>query len=503
MLLLPFVGCAPLVAAPRFASVFTDGAILQHGVRVPVWGVAEPGERVTVTFGAALASATAGADGRWRVDLPPQEASSVGRTLSVASASGDACAATVSDVLVGEVWIVCGQSNASLPLWGGNPRYRDREGALVAALTDRPTVRYAVSNGSWTLEPQAESRQPIVWKRFSQTNLGDARGGSCCAYAVTFACALQDALKVPVGLVCAYSGSTPIETWIPREGFAAHDDLRDYLDLPRIPPEKWTDRARNDTFMRHGGFQQPSVMWNARLAPWCPYAAKGVLFYQGCSNSWNAERYLSLQHALYDSWSEKFENGDLRFRYVQVVPWPFRQNCTLGVSLAQAQFAHEQTNAAMVVVSDIGNNWDAHPADKGPVGRRLAALALARDYGFDIAADAPEARAARAGADGRVVVELAHAKELYVYNDDGTVDSPFELAGADGRWHRAGIQNVDKQGRLDGARLVLKAADVPAPQKVRYLQCAPWRSNVFNEMSLPLGVFTAIVRHEASETSRN
>jgi hypothetical protein len=110
---------------------------------------------------------------------------------------------------------------------------------------------------------------------------------------------------------------------------------------------------------------------------------------------------------------------------------------------------------------------------------------------------------ATAGADGRVVVELAHAKELYVYNDDGTVDSPFELAGADGRWHRAGIQNVDKQGRLDGARLVLKAADVPAPQEVRYLQCAPWRSNVFNEMSLPLGVFTAIVRHEASETSRN
>ena len=157
----------------------------------------------------------------------------------------------------------------------------------------------------------------------------------------------------------------------------------------------------------------------------------------------------------------------------------------------------------MVVVSDIGNNWDAHPADKGPVGRRLAALALARDYGFDVAADAPEARAARAGADGRVVVELAHAKELYVYNDDGTVDSPFELAGADGRWHRAGIQNVDEQGRLDGARLVLKAADVPVPQEVRYLQCAPWRSNVFNEMSLPLGVFTAIVRHEASETSGN
>lgn len=117
-------------------------------------------------------------------------------------------------------------------------------------------------------------------------------------------------------------------------------------------------------------------MWNARLAPWCPYAVKGVLFYQGCSNSWNAERYLSLQHALYDSWSEKFENGDLRFRYVQVI------------------------------------------------------------------------------------VELARAKELYVYSDDGTADSPFELAGADGTWHRATLQNVDRQGRLDGTRLVLKSADV-------------------------------------------
>lgn len=234
-------------------------------------------------------------------------------------------------------------------------------------------------------------------------------------------------------------------------------------------------------------------MWNARLAPWCPYAVKGVLFYQGCSNSWNAERYLSLQHALYDSWSEKFGNGDLRFRYVQVVPWPFLQNCTLGVSLAQAQFAWEQTNAAMVVVSDLGNNWDAHPVDKGPVGRRLAALTLAHDYGFDLAADSPEVRTVRAEADGQVIVELARAKELYVYNDDGTADSPFELAGADGTWHRATLQNVDKQGRLDGTRLVLKAADIAAPQKVRYLQCAPWRSNVFNEMGLPIGVFTADV----------
>lgn len=467
----------------HLASVFTAGAVLQRETPVSVWGTALPGAKVAVSFGDFRVDAKADGEGRWRVTLPPMPASAAGRPLRANDA-------VVNDVLVGEVWIVCGQSNASFPLWGDSPRYRDREGALVAALTDRPAIRYAVATDDWTLEPRRETVKPIVWRTFGRESLSN-KWYSCCAYAVPFAKELQDALHVPVGLVCAYSGSTPIETWIPREGFAARADLKDYLDLPRIPPEKWNDKACNDTFMRRGGFQQPSVMWNARLAPWCPYAVKGAVFYQGCSNSWNAERYPALQEALYDSWSAAFANRDFRFRYVQVAPWAFLQNCTLGVQLAQAAFAKDpKRNVAMVTVGDIGNNWDAHPVDKGPVGRRLAALVLARDYGFPIKAEAPSFRTMEIRGD-KVVVRLDHCAALYLYNQNGRTDSVFELAGSDGKWVKADIVNVDKQGRIEGTHVILFAKGVSAPKRVRYLQCEPFRSNVFNEMGLPLGVFTA------------
>ena len=102
--------------------------------------------------------------------------------------------------------------------------------------------------------------KPIVWRTFDRESLTN-KWYSCCAYAVPFAKELQDALHVPVGLVCAYSGSTPIETWIPCEGFAARADLKDYLDLPRIPPEKWNDKASSSPRPRSRRIRSGTSRW--------------------------------------------------------------------------------------------------------------------------------------------------------------------------------------------------------------------------------------------------
>ena len=483
----PTAYVAPTVkkGTTRLAGVFTDGAVLQREAPVPVWGTALPGAEVVVTFGDFRLKTTASAEGTWRVTLPPMPACAAGRPLRANDAVAD-------DVLVGEVWIVSGQSNASLPLCGDNPNYRDREGALTAALTENPAIRYAEIRDPWSVTPKTAVAHPVAWRRFTAQNLGDPRT-SCCAYAVAFAKTVQGALRIPIGLVCAYSGSTPIEAWIPREGFVARDDLKDYLARPLIPPEKWTDAARNDTFMRRGGFQQPSVMWNARLEPWSPYAVKGVIWYQGCSNQWNAERYPALQEALYDSWSRKFANPDLRFRFVQVVPWPWNNNGTWPIQLAQSAFAKDaRRNVAMAVICDIGNDHDAHPLDKGPVGRRLAALALNRDYGFSVKADAPEVVGTRVEGP-RLVLRVGACESLYVHHDIHRLKTCFELAGADGKWIRAEIENMDANGRIKGTEIVLSAKGVDEPQRVRYLHCAPYVGTVFNEMGLPLGAFTCSV----------
>lgn len=99
----------PAFAAVRPAAVFTDGAVLQANRPVPVWGMADPGEKVSVSFAGQTKTVKAGADGKWRVTLDPMAYSSVGRNLTVGGT-------TSSDVLVGEVWLGIGQSNMEYPL---------------------------------------------------------------------------------------------------------------------------------------------------------------------------------------------------------------------------------------------------------------------------------------------------------------------------------------------------------------------------------------------------
>ena len=99
----------------KLADPFTDGCVLQRDVPVAVWGTAEAGERVQVSFGGQSVASVADGEGRWSVRLAPMPACSEGRVLS----ANGVC---VNDVLVGEVWLCAGQSNAEMPLCGMNPR---------------------------------------------------------------------------------------------------------------------------------------------------------------------------------------------------------------------------------------------------------------------------------------------------------------------------------------------------------------------------------------------
>ena len=466
----------------ELAAPFADGCVLQRGVPVPVWGRADPGEKVEVTFGGQSIGTTAGADGRWIVRLAPMEACSEGRVLSANDRQ-------VKDVLVGEVWLCAGQSNAGMPLFGENPRYRDREGALVAAMTRKPLVRFASMSGEpWSAIPRTMPLKPVLWKAFTPDNLGMG-SGSFSAIGVYFALELYSALNVPVGIIGAYEGSTPIEAWISPEAFERRTELKDYPAYPPVSAEEWNTSMTN-RFVRYGGYQQPCAMWNARVAPLVPYAIKGIIWYQGCSNHWNPERYIELQHALYDSWAMAFENPKLPFRFVQIAPY---KNNALPIQLAQAQFAKEEKNAAMVVISDIGNWWDVHPNNKVLVAKRLAVIALARDYGFTgIRADSPTLREWHAEGN-EAVLTFDKARSLYLYNPDNSLDSTFEIANADGCWVHAEILNIETNGLRRGSfpsnKIRLVATGVASPAGVRYLHCPPFTGNIFNEMNLPLGVF--------------
>ena len=500
-------------AGLKLGTPFADGMVLQRGMNVPVWGWADAGEEVTVEFAGQKRTAMADTTGKWRVDLAPLEASKEGRTLKV-SAWNDANArwtnlwglfasipdddiVEVKDVLVGEVWYCCGQSNTEFPLVGENPRFRDRQGAMVAQVTHRPFIRFAYcSNYKAAAAPKAKADYPVQWKAFTPENL--AKKPSFSAMGVYYALELYAALEIPVGIIGSYWGGTRAEPWTPREGFAATKGCEKEAAYQPVATqaELKPERMAAFNYSRKAFRDQPMALWNEMVAPWTPFAMRGFIWYQGCSNSKDYANYATIMHALYNGWSKCFENPDLKLYFVQLTPW----GSTLipNIQEAQAQFAAEEKNAAMAVINDLGNLYDIHPNEKEMVGKRLALHALKRDYGFtNIEAESPTLKSWKVEGD-KFVMEFNHAKGLYVYNVDRSLANGFEIAGADGKFVPAKIQNAVASkrdgkpvyhGTLDGPRIVVSAEGVKEPKKLRYLYSAPWFGAIYNEVNLPLGVF--------------
>ncbi len=493
------VACAS--AEVKLGTPFADGMVLQRDKAVNVWGTAEAGESVTVSFGGATIGVTAGEDGTWRVQLPPMAASAEGRTLV---ATGETTGQKVSshkiaDVLVGEVWYCCGQSNTEMPLVGPNPHFSDREGRLVAQMTRKPLIRYAyASNYKWSATPKKTAGYAVAWKTFTPENLGAEPSFS--AMGVYFALELHNALGVPVGLVGSYWGGTGVDPWTPACGYDGKASLADVAEREVLDAAAWKavkDHPRPVDRIH----QQPSVLWNEMVAPWCPMTMRGFLWYQGCHNADEPQRYCDKMHALYDGWAKAFENPDLKLYFVQLAPF---SRSWYGIQLAQAKFAAEEKNAALVTTADIGNFEDIHPNEKGTVGRRLAALALKYDFGWtDLVADAPVLKDICAE-EGRLALRFDHADGWYVYHPAWGVESGFEIAGADGVWKKAYIVNANNgatkrqpwktKGIVEGRDLILAADGVEKPLKVRYLFSKPWVGTLHATSGLPLGPFEAEVK---------
>lgn len=496
--LLALAAAAVAVAAQakiEMGTPFSDRAVLQRGVEVPVWGKATPGARVTVAFAGAKVAAHAGADGSWSLKLPPMAASAKGRTMAVTEqcagkpGTGSGERLEIKDVLVGEVWFASGQSNMECPIWGGDPRYRDGAGALVTAMDHLPNVRFAKTDRAWSATPvRAKSHG---WKKFEPASF---RGYTLSAVAYYYARELYLALGgVPVGIVDASWGGTNIDAWTPRCGYAGCDaSIRATADYPVM--DKW------DASMKKGPIsearQQPTVLFNAMVDSWAPMAMRGFIWYQGCHNNDEPQLYAAKMRALREGWARRFENPGLKLYFVQLAP--FSQNWP-GLVAAQTKYAEEEPNAALAVTADVGNFVDIHPNRKEIVAKRLVVHALKRDYGFDIEEDdSPVLESARLS-DGAVVMRFKHTKGWYVYSDDRSIEPAFEVAGEDGEWKSAKLQNVAKDGVVKGGELVVRSEAVPAPVKVRYLVRPRTMGTVYNQVCLPLGPFAADVNRAPAD----
>ena len=469
----------------ELATPFSNNMVLQRDRAVPVWGTANPGERVCVSFAGSLAETKADTKGTWRVDLPPMKASKENRKLTVKGAVNEVI---VCNVLVGEVWFASGQSNMECPIWGENPRYRDGKGAMMLQMTRRPFIRYAKNPKVWSVGPK--KMIDVVWREMTPESAAKDKELHLSAVAFYYALELYGALEVPVGIIDSSWGGTNIDAWTPRTAYARHPALKDIADYPVTAdwkPKMW----RGPISQEH---KQPTVLWNGMVNAWAPFAIRGFIWYQGCSHFKEPERYCEKMHALYDGWSAAFENPGLRLYFVELAPYSTNW---LKLQQAQHKFATEEENAAYVVTCDCGNQKDIHPNDKEIVAKRLALHALKRDYGFtDIEDCSPVLKDWKTDTNGVVTLTFDPPDDWYYYNDDRSTPKGFDIAGPDGVFKPAKILNkVVNGGVLVGRDLQIVADGVTKPRRIRYLANVPQIGSLYAaRTSLPLGHFEVDAR---------
>jgi len=204
----------PPIKAPatglRLPSIIGDHMVLQRDAKTPIWGWADPGEKITVTAGAAVGSATADATGKWRVDLPDLKASPNPIDVTIAAKSKTI---TVHDVLVGDVWYASGQSNMEIQL-----NYISNFDDEIAQ-ANRPTLRLFIVFNRTALDPQDDCRGE--WKLSTPDS---AKNFSALGY--LFGKEISDTEHVPVGMIGAYSGGSWASSWISLEGLQAQPESK-------------------------------------------------------------------------------------------------------------------------------------------------------------------------------------------------------------------------------------------------------------------------------------
>jgi len=497
---------AGALALPAFAKIelgtpFSDGMVLQREREVPVWGKAAPGSKVTVAFADGEASAVACAKGCWKVMLPAMEASKKSRTLTVTESEpgwlwdNELDTVEVKDVLVGEVWMCAGQSNTDCPIWGGSPRYRDGWGAMTLTSTVKPFVRLVKTPLVASAEPRYGYR--AQWMKMTPDMFAAFQKGTRMPSAMGYYYALElaNALDIPVGLVDSSWGGTNIDAWTPRSGYAGIEGLDTEKNWKMVVQKDW--KKENAKGPVGSWIQQPTALWNGMVAAYAPMAVRGFIWYQGCHNAGEWPRYAAKMHALYNGWAKEFRNPDLKLYFAQLAPWGY--DGIANIQMAQAKFDAEEKNAGMAVINDVGNLSDIHPNDKRTVAKRLALHALKRDYGFETVRDNSPTLKSWKVEGNKFVLSFNDAEGWYVYNPDRSVQTGFEVCGADGKWVPAKILNlagnknrqgkIEYQGPVKGAELEVAADGVTAPKRLRYLHSRPWFGCLYNEACLPLGAF--------------
>jgi sialate O-acetylesterase len=463
-------------AEVRLPAIISDHMVLQRDSPVRIFGQAEPDESIAVTFRGQTVQTAADAIGRWEVWLKP-----LGTGPAADMTIRGTNTITITDVVVGDVWIGSGQSNMQWAV-----RQSDNADTEIAGATF-PRIRlfYVPRKPSATPVQDVDAK----WVVCSPESIPEFS-----AVLYYFGRQMHKDLKVPMGLIHSSWGGTPIASWISGPSLVGNARLEPFLTfwenaIRQYPTsmarheqalKKWeasgSQGARPGAPLGPGHPHEPTSLFNGMIAPLIKYTIKGALWYQGETEAGRAQGdiYGEALMTLVQDWRTAFGQGEFPFYWVQLANYGNAAKNGHWMRVQEGQVkAAALRNTGVAIINDIGNPTNIHPTNKQEVGRRLALLAQDRGGSPLYRQFTREGNAIR--------IWFDNAGKTLKTRGAGPVTG-FQIAGADGKY-------VDATAEIDGATVRVFSPEIANPQMVRYAWDYNPSANLTNAAGLPVSLF--------------
>lgn len=461
---------------------YTDNMVLQREKPLPVSGIANAGEKVTVQIAGQKKEAITGANGKWSVTLDPLQAGGpYNLTIEAPSAK-----LTYKEVLIGEVWLCSGQSNMAFRV---DELTDSQHKELLEYARRQPQIRFFnmrprwITNAvEWDVSALDSLNRLQYYHETQWTPCNEQTADQFSAIAFAFGRMLSDSLQVPVGLILNAIGGSGTEAWIDRKTleFDFTDILYNWTENDFI--QDWVrGRGKQNTHKSTNKMQrhpyEPCYLYETGIEPLQRYPVKGIIWYQGESNAQNIETHERLFPLLVNSWRKNW-GEELPFYYVQLSSidrpsWTWFRD-------SQRRMLPAIANSGMAVSSDRGDSLNVHPTRKREIGERLARWALNKSYGHHQLVPSGPLYLSVTFKDGAAFLSFDYGEGLHTSDEQPL--RTFEIAEHDGLFVPAQAEIVDGMVKVWSEKIA-------NPKLVRYGWQPFTRANLVNADELPASTF--------------
>jgi sialate O-acetylesterase len=518
------------------ANVFQSNMVLQRDKPLNIWGWAEPGEKVIVAFAGQEVAAQAGADRSWQVTLKPVPTNNSPQALMV---KGKSATLKLENILVGDVWVLGGQSNMEFPI------SKVDDGDLEIVSANFPHIRLLTMPVGKGFNSVHSFERLHEWSDWSHQHYRKGDWDICSpatvpefsAIGYIFGRRLAMATGVPIGLIDASIGGTTVETWTPADvlkkiaGAETREMLKEWDDkIAAFDPQadlkkrienynagKGKAKAAPPTDLRPGPAGDkncPGCRYASVIQPLRGLAVAGAVWHQGFNNCFNgsagARMYYQVFAKMIAAWRENFGDAQLPFCIIslctagepQTLEHFLEPMYDAGAYIREAQYQTfldlrraGDKNIGFASSSDLRKSW-YHPQIKIPAGERAAKWALVTRYGLLKGRDAEEywlppvvEKVEAAGG----ALRLTMSTEVKTRDDSDGKLLGFAIAGNDRRfypaeadWFSTGEKGNRNKPQYVRNVLVLSSRFVPQPVHYRYAWARNPLGNVVNSRGVPL-----------------